>query len=109
MGLINIYEDKTVNHYIQSQFKKMKKKKDSIKTNDLLNSLASEINDNYTITRHSKNELGVKLEKKKNADDVIKDMTMKLEELIEDVDISLLFKIFKTTNEIIVRAKRMIQ
>lgn len=109
MAEANIYEDKTANHYIQSQFKKMRKKKNDIKTNEILNSLANDVTENYTITRHTKNELSIKLDKKKNADDVIKDMTTRLEGLVSDVDISLLFRIFKGSNEIIVRAKRLIQ
>lgn len=104
----NLFDSKNLNNYVHLQFKKLKKKKNKLKSSDILVKLNSSIKDKYNIIRSSNNELVIKLEKKKNIKDAHKDIQQELKKLLPNMDINLLFKIVDNSNEIIIKAKRLI-
>jgi len=109
-AVVNLFENECVTSYIQSQFKKLKKKKDKINCEQLITKLNESIKDKYTINKISTNELTIKVDKKKIMEDVKADISNELSELIgPDIDVNFLFKFIKNNNELIVRLKRKIE
>lgn len=105
----NLFDSKHLNDYVHLQFKKLKKKKNKLKSSDILVKLNDSIKDKYNIIRSSTNELVIKIEKKKSIKDAHKDIQQELKKLLPNMDINLLFKIVDNSNEIIIKAKRLIE
>lgn len=104
-----LLEDKNVNKYTQIQLKKLQKNKNNINTKEILTKFSEEIKEIYTITRQNPDEIVLKIDKKRNVEDIKKDIQARLENLIGvDVEINLLYKILKINNELIIRTKRIV-
>jgi hypothetical protein len=103
-----LLENTSVIHYVQSQFKKMKKHK--LETNASITILAEQLKATHTVTRQSSDELAIKIDKKKNVDEIKRELTEVLSNIVDkDIDISLLYKFVKVNNEMINKVKRKIR
>jgi hypothetical protein len=100
---VGLFESPSIKETLKSQFKKIKKSKVTIDT--VQNELIQRLNDKYNCTR-SNYEVMIKVDKRKNIEQVKNEVQNVLNEIEVTFDMIYLFKVKVGQNEIIVRARR---
>lgn len=83
-------------------------KGNKIRTQDLIEALASKLEERYTVTRFNTAEISIKGERKSNYEEVYRDTKAELDELVQPHGVSLqyLFRITKLKGGVYVTARR---
>jgi hypothetical protein len=107
-SLVELIENDHVNHYIKRQMKRLKKNKNGINCKNILKQVSEDLKEKYNIIKITSYELIIKIDKRKNTEEIKKE----IEELIKlqikiNIDIDFLFKFILSNNEIIVRVRRL--
>lgn len=100
---LGLFESPSLKETLKEQFKQIKNSGVTIDT--VLDDLIGRLNEKYTITK-SNYEVLIKVDKRKNIEQVRKEVQGVLNEIEVSFDMIYLFKVKVGQNEIIVRARR---
>lgn len=101
-----MFDNKNVCDTVKSQLRLIKKNK--IDTEMVMSELRVLLKDKYPSVRTSLSELNIRVDRKRNANNILNEVRGHLVDLVRNstIDIDYLFKVFIVNNEVVVRIKR---
>lgn len=102
-AVLELYESTSIKNAVKSKFKQLKHSESLI--NNVLTQLSDKLKEKYNVTT-TQYELTVKVDKRKNIDQVKLEVESFLNEIEVAFDMNYLFKVLSSSSEIIVRARR---
>jgi hypothetical protein len=100
--------NKKINHIIKDQVKLINKKTNDENTVSFMYQIIDKLKDTYNITKQNSTEIIIKVDRKKNAENIKNEILNIIEEIVNPsgIKVSFLFKVFILNNEIFIRKKR---